>query len=145
MDNRLYNVFKSFNVKRFYINLFHHAQSDVPPAVEKKFRKIFHHPVDVEWMITGNDYEALFYENKQERIARFDQSGNLVEVRTNISPLDPQSISNSTIREMGDLMNYIQIKRGDTTTHELIIRKPDLSRFLVLLNDNFEIIRKEPL
>ena len=145
MDFRLHNVQKYFNVKRLYLNLFTSGDSDVPPVVEKKLRKIFNHPVDVEWMVSGNDFEALFYEKKQERIARFDRAGNLLEVRTNITPLDSSAISNTAIREMGDLMNYIQIQRGGSTTHELIIRKPDLTRVLVLLNDDFEVIREEPL
>jgi hypothetical protein len=42
-------------------------------------------------------------------------------------------------------MNYIQIRKGESTTHELIIKKADLSRMLVLLNDNFEVIRQETL
>ena len=145
MDFRLHNVSKYFNVKRLYLNLFKRSTSDVPPPVEKRFRKIFNHPVDVEWMVTGSDFEALFYEKKQERIARFDKSGNLLEVRTNITPLDSALIANEGVRQMGELMNYIQISRGDITTHELIIRKPDLTRILVLLNNDFEVIREETL
>lgn len=95
--------------------------------------------------MTGNDYEALFYENKLERIARFDQSGNLIEVRTNISPMDTAALKNDQVRQMGDLMNYIQIKRGERTTHELIIRRPDHTRLLILLDDTYAIIRQEPL
>ena len=145
MDFRLYNVSKILNLKRFYSNLFHHTSSDIPQKVEKTFKKTFHRPVDVEWIVTGNDFEALFYENKQERIARFDPSGNLIEVRTNITPLDQHAIVNPTVREMGDLMNYIQIDRSGNITHELIIKKPDFTRILVLLNDKFEVIRQESL
>ena len=145
MDLRLHHISKYLNVKRFYLNLFHHSRSDVPTLVEKQFRRSFHKPVDVEWMMTGNDYEALFYEQQKERIARFDPSGQLLEVRTNISPLDSSPINNLTVKEMGDLMNYIQIKHGENTTHELIIRKPDQTRMLILLDDNFEIVRQEIL
>ena len=145
MDPRLHNVSKILNVKRLYMNLFMKTDSDIPASVEKKFRKVFHHPVDVEWINSGDHFEALFYERKQERIARFDKAGNLVEVRTNISPLDPTVIHNTYVREMGELMNYIRIERGGATTHELIIRKPDLSRVLVLLNDDFAVIREESL
>ncbi len=145
MEYRLHNVSKFLNVKRLYLNLFYHPKSDVPVVIDKQFRRQFRHPVDVEWMMTGNDYEALFYENKQERIARFDQAGNLLELRTNISPLDALAIKNDEVREMGTLMNYIQIKRGGLTTHELIIRRPDKTRLLILLDDRYEIIRMEPL
>lgn len=145
MDFRLHNVSKYFNVKHLYLNLFKRTSSDVPTPVEKRFRKVFNHPVDVEWMVTGSDFEALFYEKNQERIARFDKSGNLLELRTNISPLDSTLISNEAVRQMGDLMNYIQIRRGETTTHELIIKKPDLTRILVLLDNDFEVIREETL
>jgi len=145
MDLRLHHISKYLNVKRFYQNLFHHTRSDVPNPVEKQFRRSFHKPVAVEWMMTGEDYEALFYEQQKERIARFDPTGKLLEVRTNISPLDSSLINNLTVKEMGDLMNYIQIKRGEHTTHELIIRKPDQTRMLILLDDNFEIVRQEIL
>lgn len=145
MEFRLHSVVKFIDVKRFYEKLFLKNRSDIPIPVEKKFRAVFRRPVGVEWMVTGNDYEALFHENKLEHIARFDGSGNLLELRTNIAPLDMASIKNEQVRKMGTLMNYIQIWHADTTTHELIIKKPDLTRILVLLNDNYDIIKEEPL
>lgn len=145
MDFRLHSVIKFMDVKRFYQKLFLSSRFDVPIPVEKKFRAAFRHPVGVEWIVTGSDYEALFHENKLEHIARFDKSGNLLELRTNISPLDITAIKNEEVQKMGSLMNYIQIWHADSTTHELIIKKPDLTRILVLLNDNYEIIKQEPL
>ena len=132
-------------MKNFYQKILIHNTAIIPSSIEKRFRDFFRHPKCVEWSKTGDHFEALFFENSHEKIARFDQSGKLLEIRTNQPPLEFAAPENHPVRAKGDLMNYIQIQSGKSSFHELIIRKPDLKRILVFLDDRYEIIREELL
>ena len=132
-------------MSNFYQKLFTRSNADIPLPVDRKFRMLFKRPVSVEWMRTGTDFEALFYENEQEKIARFDSNGNLKETRINHKPLEFPDSQNPEVTALGIVMNFIEIRKEATVNYELILRKPDLSRLFVLLNDQFEIVRQEPL
>ncbi|MCB0806405.1 MAG: hypothetical protein KDC05_11450 [Bacteroidales bacterium] len=132
-------------MKKIFQNLFTSEYSDIPPVVEKKFKSLFKQAESIDWMYVGNEYEALFYENKLEKIARFNPEGTLVEIRINHAVSDfPQSAVVQYIRE-GTVMNYIEIIKDNKKLHELIVKNESMNRFLVLFDENFEVIKQSSL
>jgi len=145
MNSRLYNTTKFFDLKSFYQKLLHLSKTKIPTIIENRFQELFKDSKSVEWSKIGDDFEALFFQNNLEKIARFNLAGYLLEVRTNFAPSDFSASDNYPLKEKGKLMNYIQILRGDQLYYEMIIKKPDMKRILVLLNDRYEIIKEEIL
>ncbi len=109
------------------------------------FTEIFHNSINIEWSKTGNVYEALFYDGEIEKIARFDKRGNILEIRTNVSPADLSEPALSTASANGEIMNAIEILRNEKVFYEIIVRENPVKRILLLLNDNAEILAKKVL
>jgi hypothetical protein len=131
-------------MKSMFAKIFFKHQYDVPDKVEKAFNKNFKQPAGVEWVKTGQEFEVLFFENNLEKIAHFELDGTLREIRIN-HPTTRLTPNDFKLDRMGMIMNYIEIRKGTTIQHELIIRNQDMSRSLVLLNEHFERIKEEAL
>lgn len=132
-------------MKRLIKNLFQRKTFKLPAVVLKGFTDTFHKSINIEWSNSGKVYEALFYEQELEKIARFDKKGKLIEIRTNISASAlPKEIS-SLASSHGELMNAISILRDNQTFHEVIVRQDAVKRYMLLINQNGEILKKEKL
>lgn len=132
-------------MKSLIKNLFLRRTLKPPAAVIKGFSDSFHDSINIEWSNSGKVYEALFYEQELEKIARFDKKGKLIEIRTNISASAlPKEIS-SLASSHGELMNAISILRDNQTFHEVIVRQDAVKRYMLLINQNGEILKKEKL
>lgn len=132
-------------MKRLIKNLFQRKNLKIPDDVLKRFTNSFHKSINIEWSKTGKAYEALFYENELEKIARFDKKGNLIEIRTNISTSDLPNDLISLATSHGELMNAIQILRDELTFHEIIVRQDAVKRYILLVDQYGEILKKEKL
>lgn len=126
-------------------NLFLRRTLKPPDAVLRGFSGSFHDSINTEWSKTGKVYEALFYEQEIEKIARFDKQGNLIEIRTNISPSSLPEPAKTIAASRGEIMNAIIINRENNILYEVIVRKNPIIRILLLLNDKAEILSKKVL
>lgn len=111
----------------------------------KGFTDTFHNSINIEWTKTGKVYEALFYENELEKIARFDKKGKLIEIRTNIAPNSITGKVKSAAVSIGEVMNVIEIKRSDEILYEIIVRENPVKRILLLINEQAELLTKKVL
>jgi len=132
-------------VKRLIKNLFQRITFKIPDAVLKGFTDTFHNSINIEWTKTGKVYEALFYENELEKIARFDKKGKLIEIRTNIAPNSITGKVKSAAVSIGEVMNVIEIKRSDEILYEIIVRENPVKRILLLFNEQAELLTKKVL
>ena len=132
-------------MKSLIRNLFQRKPLKPPQSVIKRFTDSFYHSKNIEWSKAGRIYEALFYEDEIEKIARFDRKGNLIELRTNISPAGLPEIIYTVAKNYGELMNVICIKRDQQIFYEIIVRENALNRYLLLLNQQAAILKKEKL
>jgi hypothetical protein len=132
-------------VKSLIKNLFHRKQLKVPKAVIDGFVNAFDHSINIEWTKSGKFYEALFYENEIEKIVRFDKKGNLIEVRTNISPSSLPEPAKTVATSVGEIMNVIFINKADKIFYEVIVRQNPVVRILLLISVNAEIISRKIL
>jgi hypothetical protein len=132
-------------VKRLIKNLFQLRTQKPPAAILNGFADSFHDSINIEWSKSGRVYEALFYDQEIEKIARFDKKGNLLEVRTNIAPSSLSEPARSKAFNKGEIMNVIKINRENKVFYEVIVRENPVKRILLLLNDQAEILAKKVL
>ncbi|MCU0371053.1 MAG: hypothetical protein MUC31_06535 [Bacteroidales bacterium] len=119
---------------------------NIPPSpLEESFHRFFAEAVNVEWIESGQEYEAIFYEDGAEKIALFDAAGKLLELRVN---MQVQSLPVPVLNKAslyGELMNAIRIHRDETVFYEIIYRNLELKRFTLLLTSDGKVIREQAL
>ncbi len=131
-------------MEKLFINLISGNTVNPPNNVLETIYKEFDNPINIEWYIKSEIYEAIFYENNKEHIARIDAGGNLVDYRINL-PLDllPGEIK-KLVELKGEIMNVVSIHKKKEISYEIIIRDSKLNRFMIFVN-NMCIITEEKL
>ena len=132
-------------MKSLLKNLFQKKQLKPPQTVINGFVSVFDQSINVEWSKTAKFFEALFYEQEFEKIARFDKKGSLIEIRTNISPESLPEPAKSVASSIGEIMNTIIINKENKTLYEVIVRENPVIRILLLISENAEILSRKVL
>ncbi|MDP2722851.1 MAG: hypothetical protein Q8O72_08845 [Bacteroidales bacterium] len=121
-------------------NFFKRDHKSIPENITPKLLAIFPRAINIEWNKAGDNFEALFYMDEVEYIARLSEKGLLLEYKKNVRTNEiPEKIS-LTATGHGEIMSAIAIYQGETLVHEIIVRKPDLSRYLLLLDDEGHLL-----
>ncbi len=132
-------------MKNILSKLFHFPSIKVPSKVKNSLLQKFGESINTEWLKTDDFYEAIFYLEDIELIARFDSSGELLNLKKNL-PIQstPQHIKDKAA-EHGELMNVIEIREDEIVGYELIVRDEGLIRFSLLLNEKGGLLHKSKL
>lgn len=121
------------------------SNSNPPQKVKQGLETNFPDARSVEWTPYKKYYEAIFYEQDIEKIARFDPEGNLTETRINIAPSSiPDWLRNKTDEEL-EIMNCISVLKNEGTAYELIVRDKELIRYVIQVDTTRQISAKEKL
>jgi len=132
-------------VENFFKNILNDNTITPPEPILNHFQKKFANAVFVEWYSDNEFYEAIFYEDDFERIAKYDLDNNFINVKTNISPnLLPESIKEKDL-SYGELMNCIIIDNKKEKDYEIIYRDSELIRYLLFLDQNGTEIKHQKL
>jgi hypothetical protein len=132
-------------MKLSFLNIFKSQKKSIPDAVKSLFAEKFPDAKNIEWEKKKSAYEAIFYLNDIEHIARFSEDGLLVEYRKNLWPDElPENIKTAGAT-FGETMNGIIIYRGEEILYELIIRDEKLDRYEYLFDKNGEVLKSELL
>jgi hypothetical protein len=120
-------------------------ETGIPKVVKQAFSNTFNAPVNTEWNQAGDAWEAIFYQDEMEHLARFQPNGELLSLKINL-PLTqvPRDIQKAA-QSQGELMNAIIIKNQDAVKYQLIVRNENLERYFLLLNSKGEVLEKEKL
>ena len=129
----------------FFKNILSDKSANPPEEVKNHFVKFFINPFNIDWYIEDDYYEAIFYENDLEKIAKYDKNGNFVNVKTNI-PVDqlPEKVLASA-QSFGEIMNAILISVDNETIYEIIFRDQNLTRFELMLDHEGKTISNQKL
>ena len=132
-------------MKNILSKIFNFSSVTLPPPVKESFSEKFGESINVEWLQTDDFYEAIFYLEDIEHIARFDSTGKIINQKKNL-PIHstPQHIKDKAA-EHGELMNVIEICETEIVGYELIVRDESLIRFSLLLNEKGGLIHKSKL
>ena len=132
-------------MKNILSKIFNFTNINLPASVKTAFAERFGKPLNVEWLQTDDFYEAIFYLEDIEHIARFDSSGKILNLKKNLSiHTIPPHIKEKAAKH-GELMNVIEIIEDEIVGYELIIRDESLIRFSLLLNEKGGLIHKSKL
>jgi len=82
---------------------------DPPENVKQAIYNAFKNPVNIDWYARNEIYEAIFYDNSREHIARINARGTLLDYKINLA-LDTLPEGIKTIMESrGEIMNVVSI------------------------------------
>lgn len=132
-------------MKNYFLKLFNSRKVRPSRHIEQIFKKRFPKSINVEWVKVEKGFEALFHEGETEKIVRFDHTGSLFEIRTNLT-FDklPEDIRRPA-ETFGELMNAIKIDRKSETFFEIIFRDQTLARYQLILDESGNVLKNEVL
>jgi len=132
-------------MKHILSKIFKFTNVNLPTLVKIAFAERFGESLNVEWLQTDDFYEAIFYLEEIEHIARFDANGKILNLKKNLSiHATPLHIKEKAAKH-GELMNVIEICEDEIVAYELIVRDDTLIRFSLLLNEKGGLIHKSKL
>ena len=109
------------------------------------FVKMFPNAKNAEWVERGGHYEVIFYEGDIEKIAEFEEYGNCLLLKTNLNLLLFQGKLREVAEKYGEVMNTIKIEKENTTQFEIIVRDAELTRYLLILDEEGNELKFEKL
>lgn len=114
--------------------LFRQQRKNIPSVVAGSLNANFAGATGIEWTLQDKLFEAIFFHDNAEKIARFDQTGRLTEYRINIPPDEiPVNVKNAVAKEL-EIMNCILVSISGIKTYELIVRNQKLLRYQLLID-----------
>jgi len=115
-------------------SIFSPFSRSVPKRVSGSLPVHFAGAIGAEWTSNDEIYEAIFYHDDIEKIARFDKEGTLIEYRVNINPDQiPSPIREAVAAEL-EIMNCIAVYTSEKLNYELIVRDRKFVRYLLMLD-----------
>ncbi len=129
----------------FFGKVFRSGSQHPPKKITEHLSARFPQAQSVEWNRHGSLYEAVFFDNDTEMIARFDCDGTLTELRINVAPARiPQFLLDNIAPEF-ETMNCIEVHVNQSMYYELIIRDNEFRRFLIMADKAGTILEKTAL
>ncbi|NJN27592.1 MAG: hypothetical protein HC819_17265 [Cyclobacteriaceae bacterium] len=126
-------------------NLFWKDARKVPDQVKCAFLKTFPEAFNEEWSLEGANWEAVFYLDQVEKIARFSKDGTVQELRTNMAIGELPPHIEAAIAPYGEIMSAISIEKENVLSWEIIYRNEQLSRFVCYLDETGAELSKKKL
>jgi len=111
-------------------------------APVKEFRRDFPGASVVEWHDQQFGYEARFIQGGKELIAKYSAKGKIIEYHINLSKGSIPDPLVNLCDKWGEVMSLISINKVPVLNYEIIFRKPDHTRFLILTDENGELIEQ---
>lgn len=118
-----------------FANIFKNQAKLIPGDIKKQLGKLFPTAKNIDWEVKNDIYEAIFYLNDIEHIAKFTKEGSLLEYKKNLWLNELPEQINKTGDTFGEIMNGIVINRNNVLFYELIIRDKKLDRYVYLFDD----------
>lgn len=124
---------------------FHTNKIKPTKEVLKSFVASFGQSINVEWHKEKENYEALFYIDDMEHIALFSPDGHFLEKKRNLLLSSANPEIEMQARNVGEMMNLIEIERDGKLFYEIIARDLYLDRYYILLDNAGNVLDKKKL
>ncbi len=117
----------------------------IPEKVKETLLAQFPEALNVEWHSKKGVYEAVFYVNEIEFIAKITEDLGIIEYKKNLR-LDelPSHLIDECIKS-GEIMNAIAINKGADVFFEVIVRDKKMERSALLLDQSGKLLQKNHL
>jgi hypothetical protein len=118
-----------------FSKIFQSHSKQISGKVKKQLEKSFPGAKNIDWEIKNDIFEAIFYLNDVEHIAKFTNEGTLLEYKKNLWLTELPEEINKSGGAFGEIMNGIVVNRNNVLFYELIIRDIKLDRYVYLFDD----------
>jgi hypothetical protein len=132
-------------MKKNIFNIFKSNSKSIPKVVKKGLLTHFPNAINIEWNNSNNSYEAVFYLEEIEHIAKFSSDGILMEYKKNLWLDEVPEIISAKGAEHGEMMSAIAIYVGKKVKYEIIIRKKDFARYLLIFDQEGNLLKNKPV
>lgn len=128
-----------------FSKIFRNNSNKIPELVTRQLLSNFPEAKNIDWENKDNCFEAVFYLNDIEHIARFSKTGEMLEYKKNLWPSElPENIK-MECHCSGEIMNAILITKKSEQNYEVIIRDEKLDRFVFVYTTKGELLESGPL
>jgi hypothetical protein len=121
-------------------NFFNSNEIKVPSSYQEVLLEQFPQAMNIDWINAGGFLEAIFYVDSSEYIAKFDSFGNLENYKVNLLMEAVPDLIKSAAESFGEIMSAICIYTTQYKAFELVIRRPDLLREVLLMDVHGKIL-----
>ncbi len=128
--------------RNFFESLIAGNQINPPDSVTKNLMLRFTNAINIEWYKKGQYFEAIFYSQQIEHIARFNSDGEMVEYKINIPESQIPPVIVSQMNAIGEIMSTVLINRPSEINYEIIVRNKVLQRLVVLVDEQGTILER---
>jgi hypothetical protein len=132
-------------MKKNIFNIFKSNTKSVRSKVKKSLLAHFPDAINIDWTVTDDSFEAIFYVEEIEHIAKLSKDGLLLEYKKNLWLDEVPDWVSSKAAEHGEMMSAIIIFSGKKIKYEIIIRKKDFNRFLLIFDNLGNLLKYKPV
>lgn len=132
-------------MNNLFNKIFHASTKQIPQKIKDSLILQFPEALNVEWEAKGKFYEAVFYVNDIEFIAKISEDSTIVEFKQNLKLNELPDFISAQCLKLGEIMNAIVIKRDKAVLYEVIVRDKNLDRSVLLLDERGKLLKNELL
>lgn len=126
-------------LKRIFLTPF----KTIPEKVKIQLMKHFPEALNIDWETKKDIYEAIFYVNEVEYIAKISEKNGLLEYKKNLKPDELPEIILDECKKSGEIMNAIANYVDDNLFYEIIVRDKEFNRSLLHLNQDGKLLKSK--
>jgi len=101
--------------------------------------------LNLEWSSNHGLFEALFYFEMKEHLARFLKSGEMLEYRVNLPREDWPGFLTAITGERGEIMNVLEVHTPEQQFFDIIVRDNKLLRSEISMDSEGRIVSERTL
>lgn len=132
-------------MKNLLKKIFPTSFKPVPENVKEALLLRFPQALNIEWEIKKGLYEAVFYVDEIEFIAKISEENGVLEHKQNLKPDELPAHIAKVCKRSGEIMNGIAISKGTAIFYEVIVRDKNLDRSLILLDESGNLLENRVL
>ena len=127
-------------MKNNLLKIFGQTTKKIPDTIIQQLIQQFPDAINIEWDVKNEYYEAVFYVNETEHIAKIVKDSGLTGYKKNLKLDELPELITSECQKSGEIMNAIAIFTKNSVLYEVIIRDINFNRTLLLLSKSGELL-----
>ena len=132
-------------MKNTFLKIFKSSSNKIPEKIKDDLLKQFPDAINIEWDKKDDLYEAVFYVNETEFIAKISDDNGITGYKKNLKLSElPEEVSGEC-EKLGEIMNAIAIYTKANQLYEVIIRDKEFNRTLLLISKKGEILESRTI
>lgn len=128
-------------MKNTILKIFGTSTKTIPDKTINQLLNHFPDAINIEWEIKDGNYEAVFYVNDKEYIAKISKENEITGYKRNLKIEELPETIKTECEKSGEIMNAIAIHTKSNLLFEIIVRDQEFKRSLLLLSKSGELLQ----